>query len=233
LTIEREARADDTGYAHAIQVSVGRARAPELATWKQASEQRIGRLVVSRLDNPAPVHVIDRLLDHEGPQRMRVAQVSGKQETDCSYTQGPAQAGSLGFGPTIPARKFSCPSGSFVGVSVIATLDYTARRCFYAPIMSGAVGLRIRFPEVTFGRVLHGHHGLYVEAERGKAGAPMTLIFSVGGAPLSRLAHDDGEGWKAFDIPTDGLAGQKKELVVDVMSTDGNRRMYCFEADTR
>jgi hypothetical protein len=233
LTIEREARADDTGFARAIQVSIGEKQAPELRTWKRAAEQKVGTLTVSTLENPAPVRVEDRLLDHQGPDRMRVFRVEGERETECPFSQGVPQAGSLGFGPAIPGNKFICPGGSFVGVSIIATLDYTPRRCFYAPITAGSSGLRIRFKEVALGRVLHGHHGLYVEAERVQTGSPVTLVFSIADQPLARLVHNDGEGWKGFDVDTSALAGQRKELVADITSRDGNRRMYCFEADTR
>lgn len=233
LTVEREARADESGFARAIQVSVGRQRAPELADWKRAAEQSVGALTVTTYENPASVRVLDRLLSHEGPERMRVFQEERGREVECTFTRGVAQAGSLGFGPTIPANKFTCPGGGFVGVSVIATLDYTPRRCFYAPVMSGSAGIRIRFQDVAIGRTLHGHHALYVEAERGKSGAPVTIAFSFDQGPLGRFVHQDGEGWKAFDVSTEAFAGQKKELIADISSTDGNRRMYCFEADTR
>ncbi len=221
------------GFAAAVQGSGGGQRAPELADWKRAAGQSVGALTVPTYENPASVRVLDRLLSHEGPERMRVFQEERGREVECTFTRGVAQAGSLGFGPTIPANKFTCPGGGFVGVSVIATLDYTPRRCFYAPVMSGSAGIRIRFQDVAIGRTLHGHHALYVEAERGKSGAPVTIAFSFDQGPLGRFVHQDGEGWKAFDVSTEAFAGQKKELIADISSTDGNRRMYCFEADTR
>lgn len=232
LTVEREARADETGFARAIQVSIGHKRAPELADWKRTAEQTVGALTVTTLENPASVRVLDRLLAR-GPERMRVFQEDRGREVECAFTRGPAQAGSLGFGPAIPGDKFSCPSGAFVGVSIIATLDYTPRRCFYAPVTSGSTSIRIRFQDVAIGRTLHGHHGLYVEAERTRSGAPVTIEFSFDQGPLARFVHHDGEGWKAFDVSTEAFAGQKKELIAEISSTDGNRRMYCFEADTR
>ena len=233
LTVEREARADETGFPRAIQVSFGRARAPELRGWRLSAEQRVGGLIVATLENPAPVQVLDRLLAHQGPEHMRVSQLSRGQETDCPFTRSAVQAGSLGFGPAVPGQLFMCPGGGFVGVSIIATLDYTPRRCFYAPVTSGVTGLRVHFKDVALGRVLHGHHALYVEAERNRTGAPITLDVSVEGQALAHLIHDDGDGWKAFDVATDAFAGRRGEVVFDIKSGDGNRRMYCFEADTR
>jgi hypothetical protein len=86
---------------------------------------------------------------------------------------------------------------------------------------------------VPFGRVIHGHHALYVEAERSKDGAPVTLTFRVGDVVLGSVVHKDGDGWKPFELPTGDLEGKTAELVVDVSAANGNRRMYCFEADTR
>jgi hypothetical protein len=233
LTTEREARADETPYPRAVQVSIGHKRAPELTDWKRTAEQSVGALTVTTFENPSSARVLDRLLAHAGPERMRVFQEERGREVECPFTRGTAQAGSLGFGPTIPADKFACPGGSIVGVSIIATLDYTPRRCFYAPVTSGAISIRIRFQDVAIGHTLHGHHALYVEAERSGAGAPITLAFSFDQGPLAQFVHRDGEGWKAFDVSTEAFAGQRKDLIADISSADGNRRMYCFEADTR
>jgi hypothetical protein len=172
-------------------------------------------------------------LDHGAPGKMRVFQEDRGREVECPWAHGVAQAGSLGFGPAIPADKFSCPGDGLVGISVIANMDYTPRRCFYAPVMSGSTTTRIRFQDVVIGKHLHGHHGLYVEAERGGTGAPVTLSFSFDQGPIGSFTHRDGEGWTAFDISTETFAGQRKELIADISAPDGNRRMYCFEADTR
>jgi len=233
LTVAREARGDETEFPRAIQISKAGAMAPELEGWKRAARQTAGLLTVTTFENPSAVRVLDRLLSHEGPDGMRVVRVEGGRETECSWSPGPAQAGTLGFGPAIPGTKFTCPGGGFVGVSIIATLDYTPRRCFYAPPTSASSSLQIRFKNVAFGRLLHGHHGLYVEAERSLSGSPVTLAFSVDDKRLESIVHHDGEGWKAFDVPTDAYAGQQKDLVVEIASADANRRMYCFEADTR
>jgi len=80
--------------------------------------------------------------------------------------------------------------------------------------------------------VLHGHHGLYVESERGKDGSPVHLAFSVDGNALAKVTHNDGDGWKGFDLPTAELNGKTADLTVEVTSPS-SRRQYCFEAVTR
>jgi hypothetical protein len=53
------------------------------------------------------------------------------------------------------------------------------------------------------------------------------------------VVHNDGDGWKPFELDTRDLAeaakasGGKADLVADIESPSGERRMYCFEADTR
>src|SRR5689334_1388381 len=43
------ARAEDSGYAHAIEVSLLEQRSPELANWRELSSEAIGRFKVRRL----------------------------------------------------------------------------------------------------------------------------------------------------------------------------------------
>src|SRR5262249_39945964 len=107
------------------------------------------------------------------------------------------------------------------------------RRCFYVPAQGGGAIIRMRFQDVTMGRALHGHHALYAEAERGRDGTPVSLLFRIGERVIGKATHADGEGWKGFELDTSEWAGQKLELTADVSSPNQNRRMYCFEADTR
>jgi hypothetical protein len=101
--------------------------------------------------------------------------------------------------------------------------------------------MRIRFLGVRLGRALHGHHGLYVEAERNKSGAPVTITFRVGDQVVGSVVHHDGEGWKPFEFDTSELAGGRTDgaeagradLVAEIGAANADRRMYCFEADTR
>jgi len=229
--LEREARPDESRFPRALEVAIRGAHLPELRGWRALAERRFGGVTVTTLENPAPAHVIEDLVGAFGPDRARVTQLQGSVEVPCAFGRGTPQTGGLGFGPAIPGERFVCPGGGFVGVSVVADLDYRPRRCLYAP-PQGSGTLRVRFQDVQFGPSLHGHHGLYVEAERGRAGAPVTLSFTASGAPIGSVVHRDGEGWKPFEFETAELAGKRAELVAEV-SSSGDRRLYCFEADTR
>jgi hypothetical protein len=227
-TLEREARGDETRFSRAFEVSIRGAHLSALAPWKRVGERRFGGVTVTTWENPAPARVIDDLVSMVDPRRMRVE----RGEAGCVFVHGGAQSGGLGFGPAVPGDRFACPGGGFVAASVVADLDYVPHRCIYAPPPASGV-VRIHFRDVRFGHALHGHHALYVEAERDRAGAPVTLTFRVGDEVLGTLVHRDGDGWKPFELDTSALAGQAAQLVAEIASPGGERRLYCFEADTR
>jgi hypothetical protein len=227
-TIEREARPDETRFPRALEVSIRGSHLPAFAEWRRAGEQTFGSVTVTTWENPAPAQVIDDLVSLVDPQHLRVS----RGDSDCNFVHGTAQSGNLGYGPTVPGDRFVCQGSGFAGVSVVADLDYVPRRCIFAP-PPGNAPLRLHFADVRFGRTLHGHHTLYVEAERDRKGAPVTLSFKSGGSTLGTVVHRDGEGWKPFELETSALAGQTGELDVEISSPGGDRRLYCFEADTR
>jgi hypothetical protein len=241
-TIERMARPDVTRFPRAVEVSIRGAKSDALAGWKLAGEKKVGPFTLRVLDNPSPVTLRDDLVRHVSESGLAVAQgevdpASGALleggASRCTFSRTSPHSGSLGFGPAVPAERFSCPSGAWVGVTVMPVLDYSARRCIHAPPPGGRAVLRLSFPSVTFGRAIHGHHGLYVEAERDGRGAPVTLVFRANGRELGRFVHSDGDGWKPFELDTRELDGLRGELTVDVSAASGQRRTYCFEADTR
>lgn len=235
-TLERVARADVSRFPRAFEVSIRGKHDPELAPWRVASEERAGGVTVRVLENPSYAPTLDDLLRHvsPSPDGMTAARRDARDqsETPCQWSPGGAMAGGLGAGPAIPSERFGCPSGA-VGVSVAADLDYYPRRCLLATPPGGAHALVLTFKNVKFGEVLHGHHGLYVEAERGKDGPDVSLSFRSGDVRLGKVVHRDGEGWKAFDLPTNELKGKTGDLVAEVTSPSANRRMYCFEGITR
>jgi hypothetical protein len=237
-TLEREARPDPSGFPRALEVSLRGEHLAELDGWSASERRQFGGVTVTTLENPRPVHVLEDLVSMVDPSRMRVWRVDGPRETECAFGHGPVQAGALGFGPAVPGDRFSCP-GSFVGVSIAADLEYRPRRCIYAPPPGGAGFVRIRFLGVPMGSTLYGHHALYVEAERDRKGAPVTIRWTVpalagqAGSVLGSVVHRDGDGWKAFEFDTSELAGRTADVDAEISSPSSDRRMYCFQADTR
>ncbi len=230
---DREARPDESRFPRAIEVGIRGKHRRELAGWKTLGERRVGAITITTLENPQPATLLDDLLLHAAPGKMSVTRVDGGQSVECPWVHTATQAGGLGAGPAVPGDRFACPGGNFVGLSMIHALDHSPRRCLFAPPGGGSSVLRVRFTGVTFGDALHGHGGLQNEAERSKTGAPVTLTWKHEDRVIGRLVHQDGEGWKGFELGTPELKGQKGDLVAEITSPSGNRRQYCFEADTR
>jgi hypothetical protein len=226
-TLSREGRPDDSRFVRAFEVSLKGGHLAELADWRRSDVHAFGGVTVTTWENPSPAHVVEDLVSMVDPHRMRVSRGDG----ECTYQRAGTQSGGLGYGEGVPSERFVCPGGGFVAVSVVADLDYVPHRCIYAP-PNGGVPVHIRFLDVHFGTTLHGHHAIYVEAERDKRGAPVRLTLRTAGGELGTVEHRDGDGWKPLELDTASLAGQTGELDVEV-SSSGDRRMYCFEADAR
>lgn len=236
LTIEREARPDATRFPRAIELSMRGKHLVEFAQWKVAQTKDVGPFVLTTFENPAPMKVIDDLLSHMASRKMKVFRLDRPDGygwgSECQRQLLGSESGNIGFGPAIPADRFTCKGGEIVGISVVPDLDYVPRRCFLAPPPGNAT-VRVEFSEVHFGKALHGHHGISVHAERDLTGAPVNILFRSGPIVLGKYVHRDGDGWKGFEADTSDLAGTVGELAVEISATNGANRQYCFEADTR
>lgn len=227
-TLEREARADDTSFPRAFEVSIRGGALEEFAGWTRTGETRFGRVKVTTWANPSAAHVIDDLVSLAEPSHLQVFRGG----TACAFTHGMPQSGSIGSGPGIPADRFECPGGGTVASIVLSDLSYLPRRCIYAP-PPAAGPIRLEFFPVRFGRSLHGHHGLDAQAERDRRGAPISLSFRTAQGSIGNVTHFDGDGWKGFEFDTSDLAGQSGRLVVEIAAPNADQRWYCFQADTR
>jgi hypothetical protein len=233
-TVEREARADESAFPRAFEVSIHGGHEPSLVKWRRSDRRRFGGVVVTTLENPAPAHVLDDFVTMAAARRVRVSIARGASESECAFSHGSPASGPLGFGPALPADRFACSGGNLVGPTVLADPDYyPPRRCIYARPPSGASVLRLRFVDVVLGHWLRGHHSLYAEAEAPAQGPPVTITFRIGDSVIGQAVHSDGESWKEFEFDTSSLAGSHADVVVDVGSARAERRMYCFEATTR
>ncbi|MCL2823782.1 MAG: hypothetical protein FWD57_07310 [Polyangiaceae bacterium] len=232
MTIQRVARADESRFPRAFEVSLGSSRNPAFSTWPMEHEERIGGLRLRRFKNPGYMPVIDDLVGHADGSRM-TAEIVREEPDLCTWRVGRPVTGGIHFGTAHPAARYHCKRNVWVGETVSADINYTPRRCIYAPPPGYGGVLRLRFGEVQFGAKLHGHHALYVESERHKKGAPVRIVFSSGGESLGEAIHEDGQGWVGFVIDTPDLQGKTAELVAEISAEWVNPRAYCFEATTR
>jgi len=236
MTMARSARPDESRFARAFELGIRGSHRPEMASWQKTEERQVGGVTITVFTNPAPVVIKDDLVRHLSPDQSTTAyrvDLGSGVEMPCAYNVGPTQSGGTyyPFGPPTPGARWNC-QGTFAGVSIIQDMDHDPRQCILTPTMGPGSAMRIKFANVTFGNVIHGHHSLHYDTERHATGEIVSLVFKSGDKNIGRAEHRVGTGWSGFEMPTSELAGQRGELTVDVMSRS-QLRQYCFEADTR
>lgn len=231
---KNEARPDVTRFARVFEVSIRGAHAPELERWKKTSERKVGAITIGVYENPEPVRVLSDTVDLLKPEGVKVFRVDPltNAEAPCAWTHGAGNPGGLGVpqGPAVPGDRFVCASGTYAGVAVLHALDHHPHLCIFASPPADRSILRLRFPNVKFGDVLHGHSGVQWLVERTPTPEKIELSFSSGDRAIGKHAHKVGAGWTYFEMPTDDQKGKQADLTVDVQ---GGGRSFCFEADTR
>ncbi len=227
------ARSGSETFGRAIEVSVLGARAPELEAFREIAATRVGPFTIRELSNPAPERVLFDFVAALGPEHATVPTADGGA---CKWTErGRVRTGGLGGHPAFPRARFECPEGPYfhVAETIIADQDFLPRRCIWAhPPESGE--RVIRYAGVSLGERIVGHLGMYWMIERDGAGAPVTLTVRVAGEPIGSVRHEDGEGWKRFELSTEGHRGAEAATVELVVTTDDyTHRHVCLQAEAR
>jgi hypothetical protein len=229
------ARPDETGFEHALEISILGERAPALHDWHLDDEHREGGFVLRSWTNPHASPVRYEFLDHLLPDEASVSLVRAKGPADpCPYGTGKVTNGDLGGHPTFPRKRFLCPGAEWqmVGVTVIEDQDYRPRRCMWAhPTNKGT--LVVRFESVPMGSSITGYGALPYLFERESHGTPVELEALVGGTSVGRYQHVDGDGWKRFEFSTAAFAGQSQPVEFQVRSRIVRDRQFCFQASVR
>lgn len=229
------ARPDERRYPGAIEVGLGRERAPELKNWSVQQETAIGPFHLRVLKNPEFAPILFDFVDHLAPEQASVTVKKRKGEyEDCAWNpKARVTNGALDSGhATFPRARFDCPGPewNFVGVTVIEDERYRPRQCIWAPPSDGGV-TRVLFHDVSIGKVLRGHAGLSYWNERWGKGDAITLSVEIANEEIGEAKHEDGEGWKPFEFSTERFAGQKASVQFLIGGRRGGQRQYCFHAE--
>jgi hypothetical protein len=234
MPLSQVARADETPYPRAIEVSILGADAPELRGFHVVEERRAGKFRFRVFENPHPARVLFDFADHVASATVNdVSEASV--ETPCRWNPSARRdAGGLHGNPAYPSMRHECPGGDwhFVGVTVVEDERWKGRRCIWAaPPGSGT--LSIRYRDVPIGSVIRGYATLPWWIEREKKGVPVRMQVVVGGDVLSTYVHDDGDGWKGFEMAAGVHAGTRADVEFRISSDHGRDRQFCFQADSR
>jgi hypothetical protein len=227
------ARADESAYARAIEVSIIGADAPELSGWRVVEERRSGKFRLRVVENPAPAKVSYDFVDHVADAVVRDISPQGHEEACHWNPQARRDAGGLHGDPAFPSARHECPGGEwhFVGATVVEDEKWRGRRCLWSE-PSGNL-LSIRFHDVPVGNVVRGYATLPWWIERELRGAPVQMEILVGGDVALEYVHKDGDGWKPFTAKTGTHAGSRTDVEFRIWSHRPRDRQFCFQADTR
>jgi hypothetical protein len=228
------ARADESGYATALEVSILGQRSAFTRGWPELERRKQGKFELRRLKNPHHRPVLYDFVDELGPAAASVA-MHDAQDQPCPWSERAAViAGGLGGHPTFPARRFVCPGSSemFAGVTIVEDQAYLPRRCIM--MQTPARGwVEARFRDVPLGTEIRGHSGMRWLIERDGLHAPILLEVLVDGVKVGQEVHEDGQGWKGWRVPTGDRAGQRAEVAFRVSSANPAFRQMCWEASVR
>ncbi len=230
------ARADETLFARALEISILGEHAAELEGWQLERKERFGAFELRTWRNPQAQTSLYDFFAHAEPQHLAVhVERGGKPPESCPFgTKHRVSNGDLGGHPTFPRQRFACAGAdwSFVGRTVIEDQRYRPRQCLWAHPIARAV-LTLRYEAVPIGSVIRGYGGLPFLIERERRGSPVELSAVVGGEVVGTFRHADGEGWKAFELSTERFRGQTLPVEFRIRSRREARRDFCFQADVR
>jgi hypothetical protein len=235
MPLSQVARADESSFARALEVSTLGQDAHEVSGWHLDAEERVGRFALRSWTNPRPEPMLYDFLEHLQPGDVTVSVGRADAAEACPFKNARVTNGDLGGHPTFPKKRFVCPGGNewqFVGSTVIEDEKYRPRRCMWAHPPNRGV-LQLRFESVPIGSKIVGYGALPYLTEREKLGAPIALSVYVAGEQLGSWQHADGEGWKRFEFSTQRFAGQQQPVEFRVESAKPWQREFCFQADVR
>jgi hypothetical protein len=229
------ARADVSGYAHAVEISLLGQRAAELQKWRELELRKTNRFEVRRLENPEYEAVLFDFVDHVEPSSLFVAEWNGEAERPCPFTSSArATAGGLPGHVTYPRERFHCLGGEryLVGVTVIDDQNYRPRRCIFAHPLVGAL-LHLRFANVPIGTKLRGYAGQSFLLARDGGGAPVEFAAYIDGKEVGRRPFFEERGFDRFEFPLDGIETPRGEVTFEVQSKSPETREFCFQVQMR
>lgn len=233
------ARPDATRYRRALVATIRGGENPDLRGWRQTDARDFGPITVRTLVNPHPVTVLYDFIEHLHPPDAEAFRAVGEALDACQWRAGLFVAGGgLGQGALAGPERFSCSNEgwNYVGATIIEDMDHRGRRCIWShPIQGGA--MVTRFNNVPMGNVVHGHHGIAYEAERGddfgNQGGPVELRVLVDDTEAGRDVREDGNGWRGFEFDTRRWAGTPHRLTIEIRAENPGMRHYCYEGDVR
>lgn len=225
------ARADETSFRRAIEVSALGERIEATSGWRVASEVESGRFTLRVLENPAAQRPTYRFLEHVNPENLSVSVLGDGVDVPCPFdAHARRHAGGLHGNLAFPAQRFRCGARAheFVGVTIADDQDYRPRRCIWAHAPAAGV-LRLEFRDVPLGRRLRGYTGSSFFLTRD--GAPgVELSVHVAEERVGTQRNHDERGFSPYSFDLGKFAGTTQTVRFEVRGEAS--REFCFTAES-
>ena len=224
------ARPDDRGFARFLEVSLLGATAAELADFPIREQQEHGAFTLLLRDSPRfEESYFDFVTAVESGAAEVWHEVAAGRSRCSLVDRQRATTGGLHGSVARPARRFECPGGRFVGVTLIEDQQYRARRCILVdPARAGHIVLR--FAAVPASGRLVGFTGFPYFLSRDQRGKPVELALSEDGRELGRRGSEPRDGWQRFDVRRPGPAAAIEVAVLRHQDEPGD---FCFALEAR
>ncbi|MFH1131477.1 MAG: hypothetical protein V1754_09085 [Pseudomonadota bacterium] len=173
----------------------------------------LGSALKSSIKKPDPL-LKDSLV--EKIDRAQVEMLSGNSATPCRWER---------------SGRWQCSDKTWNYVGPVShRIDGQFRRCLWAHPAQGEK-LRIKFPGITLGHAIVGHHGLLDQAVQSfQGGAPVTLEVAINGENPNTFVRHNSQAWELWQVDTAAMAGRVAELSFTVSTTNAAGRHYCIDA---
>lgn len=227
-------RADDSGFARFIEVSLLGASAPELEALPLREEKQVGAFKLRVRDNPrfeAPK--FDFVTAVDSGEVEVYSDVDGRRSNCPSADRRQATTGGL-HGPVArPQRRFECPKGRLVAVTLIEDERYRPHRCVLVePAAAGRVVLR--FNSVPASQRFVGFAGFSYFRGRDFEGEAAELTISDGEQAVGRRQVSPSRGWQRFELPrATPSPGGVSAVEVSITRASAEPTDFCFALEAR
>lgn len=228
--LAEQTRADDSGFASFLEVSLLGESAPELDGFARQRTERVGKFRLSVRQNPKPepasfdfVTAVERgdvevFTDRDGERRA------------CPLTsRAHAQTGGLHGHVAYPRQRYDCGAGRLVGVTLIEDARYRPHRCVMTQLPEDG-RIVLRFSSVPATRHLRGFAGFSYFLERDSEAETVELGVSEAGRALGRYRAAGARGWARFELSRGSEVGNVEVEVRGLARSTGD---FCFALEAR
>lgn len=228
--LAEQTRADDSGFASFLEVSVLGKSAPELDGFSVRRTERFGKFQLSVRENPQPDRVSFDFVTAVDQGEVEIFTDLGGQRQPCQpLPRAHTQTGGLHGHVAYPRQRYECGDGHFVGVTLIEDATYRPHRCVLTQLPpDGSVVLR--FSSVSAGQRLVGFAGFSYFLERDDQAETVELSVREAGQALGRYRAVGADGWARFELLRGAQTGS---VEVDVRRLERRAGDFCFALEAR